>query len=69
MKYFAALSLTPLLGFFLITFCNSKRDTTNNQLTSKSPNIIFILADDMGYWELGSYGQKDIKTPILIKKL
>ena len=29
------------------------------------PNIIYILADDLGYGELGSYGQKKIQTPHL----
>jgi arylsulfatase A-like enzyme len=32
---------------------------------SKNPNIIYIYADDLGYNELGSYGQKKIRTPNL----
>lgn len=29
------------------------------------PNVVFILADDLGYRELGSFGQQKIRTPNL----
>ena len=32
---------------------------------ARKPNVIFILSDDMGYADIGSYGAKDIRTPHL----
>lgn len=29
----------------------------------KSPNVIYIMADDLGIGDLGCYGQRQIKTP------
>lgn len=34
---------------------------------SRQPNIVFILADDLGYGDLGCYGQKRIETPNIDK--
>ncbi len=34
---------------------------------SKKPNIIYILADDLGYGDLGCYGQETIQTPCIDK--
>ena len=47
--------LVPL--FFFLISCN------NNTKQYNKPNIIYILADDLGYGELGKYGQKFIETP------
>lgn len=35
------------------------------EAAEKRPNIIFILADDLGYGDLGSYGQEKVETPSL----
>ncbi len=47
--------VTPLLS--LVAF------TVSALAQTPKPNIIFILADDLGYGEVGCYGQKIIQTP------
>ncbi len=45
----------------MVSACGTK--TEIQSLPSKQPNIIYILADDMGYGDVGVYGQNKIKTP------
>ena len=39
----------------------------HKQANARRPNIVLLLADDLGYNELGSYGQETIATPELDK--
>ena len=43
----------------------SQHSDDSVQGDSSKPNIIFIMADDLGYGHLGSYGQTVIETPEL----
>ncbi|MBM3803724.1 MAG: hypothetical protein FJW26_15590 [Acidimicrobiia bacterium] len=38
---------------------------TANSLPPRKPNIVLILADDLGYGDLGCFGQQKLKTPRL----
>ncbi|MHC4463518.1 MAG: sulfatase-like hydrolase/transferase [Planctomycetota bacterium] len=47
--------------------CSSTLQRIMGKASSKRPNIVFIMADDLGYGHLGCYGQKHIQTPNIDK--
>ena len=52
-------ALASVFVFQLVTFASAESPS------GSKPNMIFVLADDLGYGDLGCYGQTKIKTPRL----
>lgn len=49
-------------AIFLFIFFAANKDVLA-QNNTKQPNIVFILADDLTYRDIGCYGSKNVKTP------
>ncbi|MGB7325801.1 MAG: arylsulfatase [Rubripirellula sp.] len=54
MRYVCQLAVAVCLGLLLVQSASADK-----------PNIIYVMADDLGYGDLGCYGQEVIQTPRL----
>lgn len=66
LKIFPMRKVFALLIFFLAAgVAGLSQPASKNILRGKRPNILFILIDDMGYADLGCYGNAEVKTPAI----
>lgn len=57
------MQIFPALLVLLLSFAGAGESPAAP--ASRPPNIIFLLADDLGYGDIGAFGQKKIRTPNL----
>jgi arylsulfatase A len=56
--------MAPTARLVFAVACVAAAATSQQQAPNKRPpNVVFVLADDLGYRELGCFGQQKIKTP------
>lgn len=63
MKYFFSFLFSLMLASVILAM--AKVPLSADLSTGRPPNLIWVMADDLGWAELGSYGQKVIMTPHL----
>lgn len=59
--------LVKIIVSISLSFLSATAGRLYGAIQNNKPNIIFIMADDLGYGDLGCYGQEKIMTPNIDK--
>ena len=51
------------IGATLLASCSGNKQKAEEKTTPQKPNVIFLIADDIGYGDLSCNGSKTIHTP------
>ncbi len=58
---------TVVASMIGLALCAGSVLSTAHAATEKRPNLVIILADDLGYGDLATYGHPIVKTPNIDK--
>lgn len=66
-KLGAEVATTIAIASSVVLLSSATHQSKEKTEKAEKPNIIYILADDLGYGDLGCYGQQKIETPNIDK--
>ena len=58
-----SLTVAAVALILVVSGCQQRQETAEGPETATRPNVLLIVADDLGYSDIGSFGG-EIETPV-----